>query len=92
MNWWDRLLGRKDKESLAGSEYRVAFNLYSQDGKREVEVRELRSGQTYLAEREWVEGTTFKDRHSGRMVGPFASVEEAERFIVQTPWFRGRDV
>ena len=92
MKWWDRLLGRKDKASLAGSEYSVAFNLYSKDGKREVEVRQFRSGQTYLAEREWVEGTTFKDRHSGRMVGPFGSAEEAERFIVQTPWFCGRDI
>ena len=26
------------------------------------EVREFRNGKTYLAEREWVEGTTLNDR------------------------------
>jgi hypothetical protein len=52
--------------------YRLAFKLYSKDGKPEVEVLEFRNGGSYLVEREWVEGTTFKDRHSGKMVGPFA--------------------
>jgi hypothetical protein len=42
-----------------------------------------------LAERDWV-GGAFNDRHSGRMVGPFASPEDAEKFIVTTAWFRGR--
>jgi hypothetical protein len=32
---------------------------------------------------------TFKDRHSGKMVGPFASPEAAEKFIVATPWLCG---
>lgn len=77
--------------SLHGLEYRVAFNLYSEDGKRAVEVREFSNGQDYPVEQEWVEGTTFKDRHSGRMVGLFASAEDAERFIVATPWFCGHD-
>jgi hypothetical protein len=76
--------------TLEGQEFRVAFNLYSSDGRREVEVREFRSGQTYLVERDLVEGTTFKDRHDGRMVGPFASPEVAEKFIVATAWFCGR--
>jgi len=75
----------------AGSEYRVAFNLYSDDGKRGVEVREFRNGKAYLIERDLVEGTTFKDRHDGRMVGPFATTADAETFIVATPWFCGRD-
>jgi hypothetical protein len=81
---------QKAKSSLHGLEYRVVFSLYSEDGKREVEVREFRNGETYLVEREWVE-RAFKDRHSGRMVGPFASPEVAERFIVATSWFLGRD-
>ena len=70
-------------------EYRIAFKLYSHDGKREVEVREFRDGQVYIVEREQVEANSFVDRHSGRMVGPFASSSEAEEFIVATPWFRG---
>jgi hypothetical protein len=91
MAWWDKLLKREAKSPLAGQEYRGVFSLYSQDGKREAEVREFRNGEIYLAEREWVEGTTFQDRHSGRLVGPFASPEDAESFIVATAWFCGRN-
>ena len=69
----------------------MAFNLYSVDGKREVEVREFSNGEIYLVEREWAEVTTFRDRHEGRMVGPFASTEMAENFIVATAWFCGRE-
>jgi hypothetical protein len=76
---------------LKGAGFRIAFNLYSVDGKREVEVREFRDGRAYLVEREWVEGTTFRDRHSGRMVGPFVSTDAAEKFIVATAWFCGGD-
>ena len=75
----------------AGSEYRVAFSLYSKDGKREVEVREFRDGEAYLVERELVDATTFKDRHDGRMVGPFAPTDVAEKFIVATAWFSGQE-
>ncbi|HEY7976921.1 MAG TPA: hypothetical protein VID67_01915 [Rhizomicrobium sp.] len=92
MAWWHRIFKRNGKSDLRGAEYRVAFNLYSEDEKREVEVREFRHGETYIVEREWVEGTTFEDRHAGRMVGPFASPQAAEKFIVATAWFRGRDV
>ncbi len=91
MTWWDRLFKRKAKPPIAGQEFRVAFSLYSADGKREAEVRDFGGGQVYLFERERVEGTTFKDRHDGRMVGPFASPQEAERFIVATKWFCGPD-
>lgn len=91
MVWWDRLLKRKTKSPIAGQKYRVTFNLYSEDGKREAEVCEFRNGETYIAEREWVEGTAFQDRHSGRMVGPFAPPKAAESFIVGTAWFCGRD-
>jgi hypothetical protein len=90
MAWWRRLFKRKSKSLLHGLKYRVAFILYSQDGKRGAEVREFSNGETYLVEKEWVEETTFKDRHSGGMVGPFASPADAERFIVATDWFLGR--
>ena len=76
--------------TLAGQMFRVAFTLYSEDGKRVAEVREFQNGETYLAESERFEGNTFKARHDGRMVGPFASPEAAEKFIVATAWFCGR--
>lgn len=77
------------KSPIQGQEYRSVFKLYSEDGKRLADVLEFRNGETYLDEQECVEGTTFKNRHSGSLVGPFASPEEAEKFIVATPWFRG---
>jgi hypothetical protein len=86
---WNQIFKRKTGSRLHGLNYGVAFKLYSKDGKREVEVREFGKGETYLVEREWVEGTTFNDRHSGSMVGPFASPEDAEKFIVATAWFVG---
>jgi hypothetical protein len=77
------------KPSLQGQEYRSVVTLYSKDGKRATDVLEFQNGETYLDEQEWVEGTTFKNRHSGRLVGPFASPTDAEQFIVTTSWFRG---
>ena len=91
MAWWKRLFKRRTGSNLRGLDYKVAFSLHSKDGKREVEVRDFSNGETYVVEREWVEGTTFKDRHGGSMVGPFASPEQAEKFIVATAWFRGRE-
>jgi hypothetical protein len=91
MAWWDRIFKRNAGARLEGLEYRVVSNLYSNDGKREVELREFNNGETYLVEREWVEGTTFNDRHAGRMVGPFASPQAAEKFIIATSWFSGRN-
>jgi hypothetical protein len=78
-------------KSLRGREYRSVVKLYSADGKRGVDVMEFDNGETYLDEMEWVEGTTFKNRHGDRLVGPFASPEEAKNFIIATPWFRGYD-
>jgi hypothetical protein len=75
--------------TLKGRTFKVPFVLYSDDGQREVEVRGFDNGTTYLVERERTEGTEFQDRHSGKMVGPFASPEAAEKFIVATDWFRG---
>lgn len=77
------------KSPIHGQEYQSAFKLYSEDGKRAVDVLEFGNGETYIDEQEWVAGTTFKNRHSGRLVGPFASPADAEKFIVATPWFCG---
>lgn len=90
MAWWKRILGWRAEASLRGLEYRIAFTLYSKDASRKVEIRQFSNGKTYMLEQE-AEGETFKDRHSGSMVGPFASPEAAERFIIATPWFRGED-
>jgi len=91
MAWWSRLFRRKVRSPLYGLEYRVVLNLYNKDAIRHAKVCEFSNGETYLDEQEWVEGTTFKNRHSGRVVGPFASPEDAEDFIIATPWFRGDD-
>lgn len=90
MLWWKRLFGRATN-NFAGDQYRVTNTLYSEDGKRSAEVREFSGGETYLLESEWVEGTTFRERHSGSLVGPFASPTHAEHFIVATPWFTGTE-
>lgn len=78
-----------NKSSLYGQKYRSSFKLYSADGKRAAEALEFSSGETYIDEQEWFEGNTFKNRHAGSLVGPFASPEDAEEFIVATSWFRG---
>jgi hypothetical protein len=75
--------------SLRGLKYKIEFNLYSEDGKREVEVRLFENRQAYIVERDQIDDGTYKARHSGSMVGPFESPEAAERFIVQTAWFTG---
>ncbi len=90
MAWWKRLFKRNGRAALDGTEFRTAFVLYSEDGRRAAEVREFSNGQTYLLESEWVEGTTFEERHAGQMVGPFKSPAHAERFIVGTSWFTGQ--
>ncbi|KRB49515.1 hypothetical protein [Phenylobacterium sp. Root700] len=90
MEWLDRLFRRAAKLALDGSSYRTACTLYSEDGERAVEIREFSNRKTYLVESEWVEGTTFTDRRSGSMVGPFKSPAHAERFITSTAWFRGQ--
>jgi hypothetical protein len=74
---------------LAGLDYRVAFSVCSPDGKRAADICEFSNGESYLDEKEWVEGTTFANRHGGSLVGPFKSPEEAETFIVATAWFIG---
>lgn len=83
-------LGRQmNKGPIQGQEYRTVSTLYSVDGKRAAVLLEFRSGEAYLDERVWVEGTTFENRHSGQLVGPFASPYDADVFIVATSWFRG---
>lgn len=91
MMWWKQLFRRKPLRLLDGAMYRVTCTLYSSDGKRVAEVREFDNGETYILESEWVEETTFKERHEGVLVGPFALPKHAERFIVATPWFNGTE-
>jgi hypothetical protein len=73
--------------SPGSADYRVAFCLYTKDGKRSVEVRERRDGRTYFVEREWIEGTTFKDLNPGEEIGPYDSPEAAEAAAISRPWF-----
>jgi hypothetical protein len=87
----EKTLQQIEKFPLYGQEYRVVFTVYSEDGKRRADICEFSNSETYLDEKEWDADTTFKNRHSGRMVGPFPSPRDAERFIVTTAWFRGRD-
>jgi hypothetical protein len=91
MMWWNRLFRRVSHKSLDGAMYRVTSTLYSSDGNRAAEIREFDNGETYLLESDWVEETTFNERHGGRLVGPFASPKHAEGFIVATPWFNGTE-
>lgn len=91
MKWLKRLFGLTARGSIDGMMYQVTSTLYSNDGKRSAELRKFDNGETYILEGEWVEGTRFKDRHEGRLVGPFASPKHAERFIVATSWFDGSE-
>lgn len=89
MSWWKKLFGGTSDKSLDGAMYQVATTLYSRDGKRSAEIRKFDNGQTYLLESERVDGTEFRERHEGRMVGPFRSPKHAEQFIVSAAWFSG---
>jgi hypothetical protein len=91
MAWWHRLFSPKAGAPSEGSEYKVASSLYSVDGTRGAEVRVRRNGRTYFVEREWVEGTTFKDRGRGEEIGPYETPEAAEAAAVARPWFSGGD-
>lgn len=87
--WWKKLLGGASDKPLERAMYQVATRLYSRDGKRSAEICEFDNGETYLLESEWVDGTEIRERHEGRMVGPFRSPKPAEQFIVTTAWFAG---
>ena len=50
-------------------------------------MRVRRDGRAYFVEREWVEGTTFKDRGRGEEIGPYETPEAAEAAAVGRPWF-----
>jgi hypothetical protein len=89
MEWWNRFLGRIFNKPINGAEYRTVSTLFSSDGLRSAEILKFREGYTYLLEAERVEGSDFKERHDGRLVGPFTSPKHAEQFIVSTVWFNG---
>jgi len=72
---------------LTDRSYRIAFQLYSKDGARAVDVMEFEDGDVYLNEQERRETGDYENRHGGSLVGPFASAEAAETFIVGTTWF-----
>ncbi|HEY1225441.1 MAG TPA: hypothetical protein VGE54_09455 [Brevundimonas sp.] len=88
MSWLDFLFGKKSGPA-EGDAYQVTNLLYSEDAGRCVEVRKFAAGKTYIVERERGDAGAYVDRHGGALVGPFGSPEEAERFIVATPWFKG---
>lgn len=90
MSWLDFLFGKKS-EPAEGDAYQVINLLYSEDAGRCVEVRKFAADKTYIIERERGDAGSYIDRHGRAMVGPFGSPEEAERFIVATPWFTGKD-
>jgi hypothetical protein len=87
MPWWHRFFRPNSGPPSEGLEYRVAFSLYSADGKRCAEIRERRDGTAYFVDREWVEGTTFRDVGHGEEIGPYHSIAAAEAAAVSRPWF-----
>ena len=89
MAWWHRLFSRTTRTPSGRLECQVAFCLYSKDGKRQVEVRVRRDARAYFVEREWVEGTTFKDRGRGEEIGPYETPEAAEAAAIARRWFFG---
>jgi hypothetical protein len=89
--WWHRFFRPKSEPPSEGVKYRVAFCLYSADGKRCAEVRERPDGTAYFVDREWVDGTIFRDVGCGEEVGPYDSIEAAEAAAVSRPWFNGSD-
>jgi hypothetical protein len=91
MDWWRRLFGRRRKRFPPGVAYVVPFRLYNIDGSRSIEVRVKPDGLAYYVEQERVEEDVFKNRGSGKEVGPFDSPEAAENAAVGTAWFNGRE-
>ncbi|MGY4496565.1 hypothetical protein ACVWYH_000492 [Bradyrhizobium sp. GM24.11] len=87
IDWWQRLFPRSAVMLSEAPEYRVAFCLYSADGKRSVEVRERSDGRAYFIERAWVEGTTFRDLNTGDEIGPYETPEATELAAISRPWF-----
>ena len=86
---WKRLFGPPPAMSLDGTMFRARATLFSGDGRRSAEVREFTNGEIYLLESERVDDGESVARHEGRLVGPFPSPEDAERFVVATSWFKG---
>jgi hypothetical protein len=91
MNWWSALRARLWRTPHPGDEFRVVKIVYSADGKRAAEVHQFDFGPTYLLESDQGEDGQRVKRHSGRLVGPFHSPLQAERFIIATAWFNGPD-
>ena len=67
MAWLERLFRRSGESTWIGPRFGPPSSSIARDGKRAAEVREFSNGQTYLLESEWVSGTTYEERHGGRM-------------------------
>ncbi len=89
MKWLKRFFSRPPRQSIAGRSYRIDSTLYSLDGNRSAELREYDTGKAYILESERGEDGQFVAIHDGAVVGPFASLRAAEKFIVATTWFAG---
>lgn len=88
MAWWHRFFIRRAiRRWPANVAYTVPLRLYSNDGKRAVEIRMRRDGFAYFVEQERVEDTTFKSRGRGEEIGPYETPEAAEAAAVARPWF-----
>jgi hypothetical protein len=69
--------------------HRVAFSLYSRNGRRGIDVHVRDDGQAFYVEREHVEGAVWKDREGRPAVGPYGSLQAAEAAAIVSPWFTG---
>ena len=91
MAWWNKVASRLGG-NLHGCKYRLSTTLYNLDTSRSAAL--LNFGfirGTYVHEQELAEDGSYVDRHGGSLVGPFTSPKAAEKFIVATAWFAGRD-
>ena len=92
MAWWNKIAGRLGG-NLHECHHRLSATLYNFDASRSAALLDfgfLRG--TYVREQELAEDGSYVDRHSGSLVGPFTSPKAAERFVVKTAWFTGRDI
>ena len=91
MAWWNKLF-RRLHGTLEGRKYRTLTALYNLDASRSATLLDFGfTLGTYIKEQERRADGQYVDRFGGALVGPFRSPDLAERFIVRTDWFSGRD-
>jgi hypothetical protein len=86
MAWWHRFF--RNKTLRNEFMFRDVCDLYTKDGSRGARVIERSDGKFYYVEREWVKGTTWKNR--GHLIGPYATPEAAESVAASCSWFVGK--